>query len=333
MRALLVALGALLLARCDRVPLTWAAVQLMRSLWPAPLPRRAADAEAWCWRAWADAAARAPVPAPPPHVREFSPAEFAALDRPPFDTPWVVRGMLNGSRLSWNAAWLSESPGRGDQMIDYFSDARRALLVPDARGALRDVLASISAGGPQKIGSEMIFRAEPAAVDELAGHALTAKLGARYFSRAMLGTVLTMPVFAARGLPGETTRTDLHCEPIANAVLQLEGSKAWTLLSPEHSGLVRPQVSPDGRAYFHARLGHAAPELAALPVQRVVTHPGDVIFVPTWTWHRVDYVASVMSVTVSLFHFRPVDFARNHPLYAALIVPNLVKEALGLKKQ
>lgn len=330
---------ALALVRCDRATLAWSAVQLVRSLCPTRLPALALDAEEWCWQRWADTPDHASdARGAPPPVLQLTPEQFASMDSLPLDRPWVVRAMLNhtaggGLRLGWDRRWLSKSPGRGDQFVDYFSDARRELIVPDARAPLREVLVNISAGGPQKLGTEMVFRAEREAVADLAGLGLTSKLGAHYFRPAMLGTVLTMPLFVARGFAAETTRTDLHCEPIANAVLQLEGSKVWTLLAPEHSHLVRPQVSPDGRAFFFTRLEHSAPQFATLPLQRVLTRAGDVLFVPTWTWHRVDYLDQVVSVSVSLFHFRPLDFVWNHPLYAALIVPNLVKEALGLKKQ
>lgn len=365
---------ALFLASSDNlVVLTWAAVQVVRSLCSARvaahLPALVLDAEEWAWRAWAENDVD-DVSSPQP-VLEYTPAEFSAMSEPPLDRPWVARGLLNGTALhrKWTTAWLSESPGRGDQQVSYFSDARRALIVPDARGPLRDVLAMIAAGGPQKLGTEMVFRAEVDAVGDLAELQLTRQLGASYFRPEMLGTILTMPLFVARGFAGETTRTDLHCEPIANAVLQLEGSKIWTLMGPEHSRLVAPQVSPDGRAYFYTRLDHASPRFKALP--RQVTYAGDVIFVPTWQvrattrlsrgqaqpkltassahiappcssalmallrakWHRVDYVQDVVSVSVSLFHFRPRSFAFNHPLFSLLIVPNLLKEAIGLNKQ
>jgi hypothetical protein len=336
---LLYVLVSVALTRIDRVELTWSGIQLARSLFVgAKLPQRLLHAEAWCWRAWAEressAASSSELRASQPgSILEYMPAEFATAT-PPLDRPWIARGLLNGTALhaKWTTRWLAESP-RGDTIVDYFTDARRALIVPDARAPLREVLGRIGAGGPQKLGTEMVFRSEVEAVADLAELPLTRKLGAHYFTPAMLGTILTMPLFVARGFGSQTTRTDLHCEPIANAVLHLEGEKVWTILAPEHSHLVAPQVSPDGRAYFYTRLEPSAPQFHELPRQRVVARAGDVLFVPTWHWHRVDYVPDVVAVTVSLFHFRPLEFVRNHPLYAALIVPNLVKEALGLKKQ
>lgn len=133
-------------------------------------------------------------------------------------------------------------------------------------------------------------------------------------------------------LLGETTRTDLHCEPIGNVVVQLEGEKRWTLVSPEHSHLLRPTVAPDGRAYFFSMLDPVNPSsLMHVPRYEVTTRPGDVLWVPPWTWHRVEYLEGVTALTASLFHFRPGEFVRNNPTFAGLILPNLFKELLGVK--
>jgi gentisate 1,2-dioxygenase len=61
---------------------------------------------------------------------------------------------------------------------------------------------------------------------------------------------------------------------------------------------------------------------------------GDAIYVPTWTWHRVDYISSEeVAISGSLFHFRPLDFFRLNPLHATMILPNLIMEMTGLKAQ
>ena len=44
------------------------------------------------------------------------------------------------------------------------------------------------------------------------------------------GRTLTMPLFYARGLPGVTPRTDLHCEPIGNAMLMVPSLPSLTRL-------------------------------------------------------------------------------------------------------
>ena len=87
--------------------------------------------------------------------------------------------------------------------------------------------------------------------------------------------------------------------------------------------------------------------------------PGDALFVPTWTWHRVDYTTATyagetdddssgrkkepsnntnddgnnVSIGASLFHFRVGDYVRRNPLFALLLVPAIVKEAMGISSQ
>jgi hypothetical protein len=152
--------------------------------------------------------------------------------------------------------------------------------------------------------------------------------------------------------------TGLHCEPIGNVAVQLSGQKQWMLVSPEHSHLIRPALAPDGRAFFASHATAKDLAAAAVPMYSAETKAGDAIWVPTWTWHRVDYVMSTdeisstklsrmankkrhdndadtahIAIGGSLFHFRPVDFVVNHPLFAALIVPALFLELIGYKTQ
>lgn len=128
--------------------------------------------------------------------------------------------------------------------------------------------------------------------------------------------------------------TGLHCEPIGNVAVQISGARQWTLIDPKYSQLLRPMGSPDGRGYFAS----ASASFSHVPRYEVRTLPGDAIWIPTWTWHRVDYVSdesakSSVSIGASLFHFRPLDFFRRNPLYAVLILPSLVGELIGTRMQ
>ena len=61
--------------------------------------------------------------------------------------------------------------------------------------------------------------------------------------------------------------------------------------------------------------------------------------VPPWTWHKVDYDQEPIaenrkvSLAASLFHFRPYEFCMNQPLFAVMIIPNLIKELFGWKTE
>jgi Cupin-like domain len=176
--------------------------------------------------------------------------------------------------------------------------------------------------------------------------------------------------------PTTTSHTTLHSEPIGNVAVQLSGEKLWTLLQPEYSKYLRPYIAPDGRAFFASSLpiseiiqpttnsvttnGTDSHNRRRIPYYQAITQAGDALWVPTWTWHRVDYVVSSSSsssasnsnslveqqqnyaaqpaqnriaIGASLFHFRPMDFIQNNPLYALLIFPAILFELIGHNAQ
>ena len=99
---------------------------------------------------------------------------------------------------------------------------------------------------------------------------------------------------------------------------------------------MRPHLSIDGRAYFQSGHAHNDVEQRIGHVRRrwkVETGPGDVLWVPTWTWHRVDYLRGVTALSASLFHVRAAPLLTAAPLFTALVVPNMVKELLGWNMQ
>jgi len=152
--------------------------------------------------------------------------------------------------------------------------------------------------------------------------------------------------------------TGLHCEPIANVAVQLWGSRTWTLVDPEHSWKLKPSISKDGRSFYPSNI---SPETlqSRIPRYDATTTPGDAIWLPTWTYHKVDYVYTnsdsssegkkdttgdhnnhhvtlhkdQLSIGASLFHFRPFDYVRRNPLFAFLLIPSLIKELAGIKTQ
>lgn len=165
------------------------------------------------------------------------------------------------------------------------------------------------------------------------------------------------------------TITGLHCEPIGSVAFQIEGEKEWTLVAPEHSARLEPSLSADGRAYFassiQVRSSSSEDEDESfsdvltkrqIPHWTVVNKASDALWVPTWTWHRIDYRQQdqdqeqatcveeettcgsttdtrTLAIGGSIFHFRAWDFLRRNPLYAVLIVPALVKELAGITTQ
>ncbi|KAL7581052.1 hypothetical protein ACA910_005855 [Epithemia clementina (nom. ined.)] len=154
--------------------------------------------------------------------------------------------------------------------------------------------------------------------------------------------------------------TALHCEPIGNVAVQLSGAKQWTLVDPAFSFLIRPSTAPDGRAFFASwkpiqTLSNDDDDdhnddddddnSLGVPFYKATTQAGDAMWVPTWTWHRVDYITNNnnndntngsendIAIGGSLFHFRPRDFMANNPLFAMLMIPAMILELVGYNTQ
>jgi len=235
--------------------------------------------------------------------------------------------------------------------IEYFSDAREHRTVPDSKALLGEVVEMIYNGGPQKFGTQKIIAEAPGVIDRLVAandNWLPSVFGSarvnlwRNIGKSgsiisfIANLIVTVPVFMAQGKPNsglaETTRTDLHCEPIANLVMQTEGEKVWTLVEPSQSFYLKPTLAPDGRAYFYSRLDPLDKSaLDHVPRYEVKTVAGDTMYVPSWTWHRVEYLPNITAVSVSLFEFNPVEFFKNNCVFAFTLIPNIIKEFAGLK--
>jgi len=98
-----------------------------------------------------------------------------------------------------------------------------------------------------------------------------------------------------------------------------------------------PPAPAVGRLGRPCLLPHAAGALAIAESGAahyvVEQSAGDVLWVPTWCWHRVDYQAGVTALSVSLFHLRIGQLLGDNRLFAAGLLPNLLKELVGWKTQ
>jgi hypothetical protein len=280
------------------------------------------------------------------------------------DRPVLFKGLWKKTDLESDKRRLSlEGLMKEELEVPYFTDASQdGALSPDAQAPVHQIVANISQGAPHKIGTQFLVQTYPELIEEIAPVPLITQLFGRYFEpqhlfgtgQRMLPGPLTGLVFVASGNSRPNSRqcmttdegddtctastdeplkrplTGLHCEPIGNVAVQLSGAKQWTLVDPTYSFRLVPSIAPDGRAFYASW----APTLDHVPRYSTITNAGDAIWVPTWIWHRVDYIESQdISIGGSLFHFRPVDFLRRNPLYALLMIPALVKEAAGISTQ
>mmetsp|Transcript_15092 Transcript_15092/g.19732 ORF Transcript_15092/g.19732 Transcript_15092/m.19732 type:complete len:417 (+) Transcript_15092:102-1352(+) len=256
--------------------------------------------------------------------------------------------------------------------IPYFTDARKDnALSPDASAPIGSIVSNMThMKSPHKIGTQLLVQRYPELVNEIAPttNVLTQLFGDHFTPDHVRGmgpdhqwlpALTTVPVFIASSTSiqqqqaetedssqkkQESSRpyTALHCEPIGNVAVQLSGSKQWKMVDPVYSFLIRPSTAPDGRAFFAS--SKAIDEIQ-VPTYSAVTSAGDAMWIPTWTWHRVDYTTTTsessstsanndIAIGGSLFHFRPVDYFVNNPLFAIMMIPAIIgQELLGLKSQ
>jgi len=149
------------------------------------------------------------------------------------------------------------------------------------------------------------------------------------------------PIFIASNHQSDSTethpRTDLHMEPIGNIASQLHGTRQWILVPTKWSAILRPTVSKH-RGYFYANIepSRLNGRLSKVPVvYNCTTRRGDILWIPPWMWHRVDYndeaetAEDKLSIGASIFHFFPTLFVKTNPLFSWLILPLLIQEILG----
>eukprot|EP00466_Bigelowiella_natans_P017612 jgi/Bigna1/145885/aug1.105_g20593 len=234
----------------------------------------------------------------------------------PFRIPGLMPTGGSAEAIDLRMVDLIREKPYGDLVIDYFTDARQVNTVPDGKASIREIATNISQGNSYaKFGSEMLFREHPELLSHLPLDRVKKVTGEGYIDASLIGDFLTIPVFMAHGHEGDgadggeggraTPRTDLHCEPIANVVIQVSGSKLWTLYPSESSRFLRPKV----------------------------LNKGDAMFLPSWTWHRVDYLPGITALSVSFFHVRIKDMFTNNPIFALATFPNMMKEFFGIKMQ
>ena len=245
----------------------------------------------------------------------------------PLDRPVIVRGFLDDGNL-WDLAWLQALDLQEE--IKYHSDAtsKQGSLVPDKRATFPEILPEVI-GGNAKIVTETVIRSRPQLLRQLPLGDLDRIFGGSYYAPWRIGVTMTAPVFV-----GRRGRTDLHAEPITDVVFQMQGIKKWSIIDPQCWRSIKPRISPNGRAYLASDL-----DPDDLPNYPCLTQfdlgPRDLLFIPPFWFHRVDYVDDDVAVGVSLFHFRfaPILLNLRNIFFFAITSPAIPKEMIGWKTQ
>jgi hypothetical protein len=204
-----------------------------------------------------------------------------------------------------------------NMIIPYYSDSSRKIgsttagynyLSPDASSTIGDIIYNITTmDSKAKIATQLIVEKHPDLIQEVLPppyiHIISEIFGNVFQPQhleatgpfGMFPAWTTVPIFIANSRSGSRTntqpspseclqqdtnhpRTDLHCEPIGNIAVQLQGQKRWSLVSFKYSRYLRPSVSRHGRAFFFSMLQDTS-NLNHVPHYQVITETGDALWV------------------------------------------------------
>jgi len=282
---------------------------------------------------------------------------------------WSSESLNSSERRLTPNGILNDEELASVQLPNYFSDATKSgynALVPDVvnQTSLSQFVQGILSGETPnaKIGTQVIIEQIPELKDEIIPSSLAKSLfnwntyledikerikkWTGEWIEKILPPMSYFPVFIASNHQsdddevGTHPRTDLHMEPIGNIASQLHGTRQWILVPTKWSALLWPTVSKH-RGYFYANIdpSQLTERLSHVPVvYNCTTGRGDILWIPPWMWHRVDYNSNddeaetaedKLSIGASVFHFFPTLFVKTNPLFSWLILPLLIQEILG----
>lgn len=203
--AILFLLTSLVFTLLDTSSLKWASLQVFKSVFNASLGQQITAAEESVWMKW-EADSEADMEAKHStnllHIPTYTRDDISSLPAIDFSLPFIIRNMSQSNTSVLSLERL-KSPPLGNLSIEYFSDARKRLLVPDRQDTLAVIMEKILSGGPEKIGTQMIIHAFPSILQQyLKENEEWLKVifgGERVRLWQEVGPTVTVPVFVSKG--------------------------------------------------------------------------------------------------------------------------------------
>ena len=114
--------------------------------------------------------------------------------------------------------------------------------------------------------------------------------------------------------------TPLHAGGTNNFSVQICGKKTWRLIDTRNNPVIHPQITRG--PLFSSHLDPLAdvetwPENKFLKVYRADLEPGDVLYIPTFFWHHVQYTTD--SIAAGLRWFSPQTAMRSSAMMSFLL--------------
>ncbi len=217
--------------------------------------------------------------------------------------PVVIEGLGSRAVKECTPDWFAEN--YGDTNVPVVSDHEDDPNVKETRFIpLRDAVEAIQKG-------------EPAAVAACAGIFHKHKELLDYTPIENLRSVIKTNLFHHDlWISGPSVRSSLHSDGPDNLVYQVYGQKKWTLISPDASVFLRPDMGARKQGMMYKSQAHK--ELLEHTTRHTtILSPGDLLYVPAWWWHEVDNLSESIAFGQKV---QPCmeSFSKN-PWWAALI--------------
>lgn len=113
--------------------------------------------------------------------------------------------------------------------------------------------------------------------------------------------------------------TRLHVEACHSVAFQFQGAKKWTIIDSRFSSRLRPLATRTPYIYAGDEFlwPHGKDLLKNMAPAEITLYPGDVLFVPNYTWHHVETVEDSVSVSCRWTNY--TNHLTNPMLFAALL--------------
>lgn len=244
----------------------------------------------------------------------------------PWNRPLVFRGLASRTRAvrELSAASLSEKYGEIEQPVYDFNvkEYGRSLSTQKLALVLESVLHTPERG-------KMVVSGDLFARDEKLAACLERESwqDPSFFEKKINPSIQMF-------LSPKSASSPLHSEMGLNLNIQIWGKKRWTIFAPkdgyrvnpvvDHCMYVRSNEYQSGAALRESELG--------LELWDCTLEPGDVLYCPSFFWHRVETVETSFSVALK---WNAVSSLWRHPFYSMFVLtsrnPSLFEKFLKFK--
>jgi hypothetical protein len=127
----------------------------------------------------------------------------------------------------------------------------------------------------------------------------------------------------------------LHCAGADNIFLNITGRKEWYFIDPSYTPIMQPAMSKFGSFCvselqdhvewedFYAEFTKIYPDMKHVPIYKTVLEEGDMLYNPSWWWHRVRNLSPLNIGCATRFVEDRIAFVNSPTLWFGLLIETL----------